>query len=344
MDVSMFNNVVVVGVGSIGIRHALFLKDMAKKLILVDPLFGGTESVGKYGEFNQVLKLTSIQNLEQKFSKGDLAVIANWGPDHYKTLISLVSKGFKNFVLEKPCADSLLEIENIWKVARKNNLRLAVNHVWYYDKLGLKINKIGEKLGLGDVKAIFISGGARCISTAGSHWISLANQIFMNDPKFIFANAKNDSINPRSKKLSYYEGVYSFNYGSDKRLAICLTNGSSVEGRIEIYWRDAIGILQSEKLSIYSRKDFPNQIQITKYGPASELIYSEILNDQKQSFLNLYGSFNNLNLDDFFTDLKNHLSVTRAILFALISAETGVQLNFHKKPDKDFHNRKFKIS
>jgi len=340
----MFNNVVVVGVGSIGIKHALFLKQYSKNLILVDPILKSTERADKYSEFDKVLKLTSIQNLGLEFKKGDLAVISNWGPDHYKTLISLVSKGLKDFVLEKPCADSLLEIEKIWKVARKHNLRVAVNQGWYYDKLGLKINKIGKKLGLGEVKAIFVSGGARCISTAGSHWISLANQIFMNNPKFIFSSAKNDSINPRSKKLSYYEGVYSFNYANDKRLAICLTNSSSVEGRVEIYWRDAIGILQSEKLRIYSRGDFPNQIKITKYGPASKLIYSEPLNDQKQSFLNLYRSFKIFKKDAFFTDLKNHLNVTRSILFALISSETGVRLNFHKKPDKGFHDRKFKIS
>lgn len=339
-----FNNVVVVGVGSVGTKHALFLKPFSKKLILVDPIFSSLKWQDKYHDFESALRFTSLNDLDLKLTEGDLAVISNWGPDHYSTILNLSSRGIKNFVLEKPCADSLLEIENLLDIAQVQKLRIAVNQGWYYDKLGPRINQMAKNLNLGDAKAIFISGGARCISTAGSHWISLANQIFSNDPQLIFSSARSDSINPRSRDLAYYEGVFSFSYPDNKRLAICLTNGSSVEGRVEVYWRDAIGIILQDQFTIYSRRDFPNPSQITKYGPASNLIYNEPMNSSQKSFLNLYETFKILKQEEFYEDLKKHLSVTRSIICALISSEVGVQIDFSKKPDSNFYDRKFKIS
>jgi hypothetical protein len=85
------------------------------------------------------------------------------------------------------------------------------------------------------------NGGARCISTAGSHIIHLANQLFASSPLIISGLGRSDSINPRNASLSFYEGVFSFSYPGNQMLSITYSNGSSVAGDVLIFWKDAIG-------------------------------------------------------------------------------------------------------
>jgi len=339
-----FDNALIVGVGSIGYKHVKFLNSISTNLFLVDPIFANPNGRKILKEFEPCQHYKNLVDIRVKFKKNDLAVISNWGPDHFNTMMSLISLGFKNFILEKPCTDSLIEIESLLSVAQKKELKISVNQGWYYDKLGSRINQISENLQIGEAEAIFIAGGARCISTAGSHWLSLANQIFLTNPDWIFSEAKNDLINPRSSNLSYYEGIFSFTYPNFKRLSISLTNRSSISGRTEIYWRDAVGSLSANEINIYARDEFPVKNPITRYGLATKLIHREFLGSIEDSFFNLYNVFQNQNQNQFNVDLKNHLNVNKAIIYALISAEKGKRIKFNEKIKNEFYTRKFKIS
>jgi predicted dehydrogenase len=335
---------IVVGVGSIGIKHARFLESISEDMILIDNKFNTSGIADLKKEFESAHFLKHINELSERFTDKDIAVIANWGPDHYETLVYLVSKGFRNFVLEKPCVDSLDEVKKLWTLAYDTPLKIAVNQGWFYDKIGLTINSISRDLGLGKAVAIFISGGARCISTAGSHWISLANQLFSSEPQVIFSDARNDLINPRSPSLSFYEGVFSFRYPQKERLAINLTNDSSIEGKIEIYWQNALGLLDSNKLYIYKRNDDSTPNKITRYGKAEQLVYSGPVFDLDNSLANLYKSFHENNQIEFNGDFLKHLKVTSSIIYALISSEINKKIYFEESVDKEFYLKKYKIS
>jgi predicted dehydrogenase len=340
---TQFRNGIVIGCGSIGKKHAQYLSKICDNLILVDPIFNKTSSTIKVSSVNSYTH-TSINEVKINFNEEDIAVVSNWGPDHFKSIKEIVVKGIKKIVLEKPCVDSLEEIDQLRSFALKNQLQISVNQGWFYENLAPKILKISTEMNLGKIVAIWITGGARCLSTAGSHWVSLANQIYESNPIYLVSDASNHHINPRSSKLAYLDGVFSFAYSENRRLGINLSNFSSIEGRFEIYWRDAIGELSSEDLKIFARSKSVNLEKITLYGQASELIFHETVIDINNQFKGLYKSFTNLIASQFLSIFDQHLDVNRAILLSLIASEQKKKINFREKIQENLYHKKYGIS
>jgi hypothetical protein len=338
-----FRNGIVIGCGSIGEKHAQYLGNICNDLILVDPKFKKTSNTIKTSNVNSYTQ-TSISDVKINFNAEDIAVVSNWGPTHFKTIKEIVSKGIKKIVLEKPCVDSLEEIDQLRNFALKYQLQISVNQGWFYEDLAQKILSTSNKMNLGKVVAIWITGGARCLSTAGSHWVSLVNQIYESDPVYLVSDASSHLINPRSSNLSYIDGVFSFMYSENRRLGINLSNFSSIEGRFEIYWRDAIGELSSENLKIFARSKSLKSDKITFYGQASELIFDENIIDNDNRFKNLYNSFEKLDTNQFFSILDQHLNVNKAILLSLIASEQKRKIEFTEKIEEDFYCKKYGIS
>jgi predicted dehydrogenase len=340
---TQFRNGIVIGCGSIGKKHAQYLGKICNELIVVDPIFKNILNVNKASNVNSYT-YPSIDDVKINFNAEDVAVVSNWGPDHFKTVKEITAKGIRKIVLEKPCVDSLEEIDQLRNFALKNQLQISVNQGWFYEDLAQKILNTSTEMNLGKVVAIWITGGARCLSTAGSHWVSLVNQIYESDPIYLVSDASNHLINPRSPNLSYVDGVFSFMYSENRRLGINLSNFSSIEGRFEIYWRDAIGELNSENLKIFARSKNMKSDKITLYGQASEPIFHENIIDIDNRFKNLYSSFEKLDASQFPSILDQHLNVNKAILLSLIASEQKRKINFTEKIEEDFYCKKYGIS
>jgi|694.fasta_scaffold124947_2 predicted dehydrogenase len=344
----LFNQAIIIGCGSIGMQHALYLEKRCNRLIVIDPRIFSDAIFNDSLDSIKCEKFSSLEEFSSVLGDTDVVVISNWGPDHLQTLDLVSKKGARLVVLEKPCADSLQEIEKIQEICESRQIKLAVNQGSYYTEKGKRINQLAEQFDLGPVAAIWITGGARCLSTAGSHWLSLADQIFGSHPEQINGHAISHNINPRSEHLSYVEGVFSFLYSEGKRLGICLTNYSSVEGTIEIYWKNARGTLSGENLSIFSRnlKQLPEKI--TRYGnPEEELFDGKIPSDMQKTIDDLdelYGSLIKLSYSKTNENLIKHLYVARSIVLSLISSELGICVNFDSKMQDKYHEKKYLIS
>lgn len=345
---SGFSKVVIIGYGSIGKKHADFLEPLCKTLILVDPNFVNEDVINMATPFQNVETYGDISQVPYNFEFNDVIIIANWGPDHLSTLELVARKNANQIVLEKPCADSLQELDEIWQINTNYKLKIVVNQGWYYTNLGSRINKLSASLELGSVVAIWISGGARCLSTAGSHWVSLANQIYYSNPIELTGHGVSHNINPRGPHLAYVEGVFSYLYPENKRLSISLTNSSSVAGQINIVWKDAIGILDKENIVIKERESDEIWPQITRYSHPTKKIFeglvpseSESSNTQMQS---LYDCFENLNEDEHKENLKKHLDSNRALLLSLVSAESKKTIEFNYSIEPEFYTKKYLIS
>ena len=343
-----FNRAVIIGYGSIGKKHAHFLEPLCKTLILVDPNFAKEDAINGTTPFQNVETYGDTSQVPYNFEFNDVIIIANWGPDHLSTLELVARKGANQIVLEKPCADSLQELDEIWQLNIDYKLKIAVNQGWYYTNLGSRINKLSASLEIGEVFAIWISGGARCLSTAGSHWVNLANQIYDSNPIELTGHGVSHNINPRGSHLAYVEGVFSYLYPKNKRLSISLTNSSSVAGQINIIWKNAIGTLDEENIVIKKRGSDEILPKITRYGHPTETIFeglvpfgSESSNTQMQS---LYESFKNLHEDEHKKNLKKHLDSNRALLLSLVSAESKKTVEFKSSIEPEFYTRKFLIS
>ena len=343
-----FNKAIVIGHGSIGKRHADYLKNFVNSIIVVDPKVGQENLFQNkiYYPNPKFLKSTDLLNF--KITNKDVVVISNWGPDHYSTVSYVISKGAKKIVLEKPCADSLKELDELRMLAIDSRCKIVVNHHWFHLNLGHRINLLARSLNLGEVVAIWIHGGARCISTAGSHWINLANQIYASNPKRIFAASNSNNINPRGSHLGYYDGVFSFEYDDFKRLAISLTNLSSIAGTFEIYWREAFGVLNGESIKILKTNEQSVSPKITLYNNPTEEIFNDVIpyfNYSEHNQMNsLYNSILEKSNSQLLSDLEEHLNTTKAILYALISSSTGQLIEFDSKVNPKFYDQKFNIS
>jgi predicted dehydrogenase len=343
------NNAFIAGFGSIGRKHGEYLGPISQNLVIVDPEAGRIKESYKSRHTKRVW-LESIAELKKfQVTNFDVGVVSNWGPDHLKTMQYLSKLGVRKFVLEKPCADSLKEIDLMYALCKSQSLSIVVNQGYFYSNLGERINLLARQLELGKIVAIWITGGARCISTAGSHWISLANQIFNSNPVKVFAQASNDQINPRSSNLSYFEGVYSFEYKDGQRLGINLSNKSSIAGTIQILWRDAIGTLVEDSISIRTRENKHLGKKITLYGDGKKLIFNNKVphfHFVKATPLELlYSELLSRNQKSLQSDFKKHLDVTRAVLLALVSSESNKLIKFHDNYAKfKQYSKKFKIS
>jgi predicted dehydrogenase len=343
-----FNRAVVIGYGSMGKKHAHFLEPLCETLILVDPKFQIETEVKEATEFQHVETYNDLNDVPYKFEIDDVIVIANWGPDHLTTLELAVQKRAKQIVLEKPCADSLRELDKIWQISIDSELKIAVNQGWFYTNLGSRINKLSTSLELGEIFAIWISGGARCLSTAGSHWVNLANQIYGSNPIELTGHGVSHKINPRGKHLAYVEGVFSYLYPNNKRLSISLTNSSSIAGEINILWRNASGTLGEENIVIKNRNENDVIDKITRYGQPTETLFDGLvpfeLNNSYTQMQSLYNTFRKLHTDGNSQNLRSHLDSARAILLSLASAESKKTIRFNDLIEPEFYNRKFLIS
>ena len=92
----------IVGLGSIGKRHAVHFSNLLGELVLIDPdpyvHSWASENIKKNFKYYKSINLINADfNLSDFFS---IAVISNWGNQHYSSLIDLKNLGVKTFSLK----------------------------------------------------------------------------------------------------------------------------------------------------------------------------------------------------------------------------------------------------
>ena len=335
-------NFLLVGLGSIGRKHLSWLNHYYPNadIFVIDPAYPlGNQTIDS-------ISFLVIEEIPFSISANDIAIVANWGPDHFKSFLELVNVGFKRILIEKPLADSLYELKKIEEICCQNNIILSVNHSWHFESLACRIQSISNSLGLGAPVMLTANGGARCISTAGSHIIHLANQLFASPPLTISGLGRSDFINPRNASLSFYEGVFSFSYPGKQILSITYSNSSSVTGDVLIYWKDAIGYLKDEEVEIYERprnRDFSSII--TRYGEPTELVFKGIIPDlEDRIYRDVYDFLVKVRFSDSTKNLNEHLISSQSLIQALIASKLGIHTSPNMQHDNHITQLKFGIS
>ncbi len=339
----------LIGCGSIGKRHLEHLVSIFTKVVVVDPNKDTAKYIAnkfpKKVVYRKSLNECSTQELQDIL----LAVIANWGPDHYQTFRKLTKFKIENYIIEKPLVTSVSELFKLEQIVFNEKLNVLVNQGWQDTNLANRLKVVANKLKIGRPVAIFVTGGARCHSTAGSHFIHLANTIFESSPIKVNGFFESLPINPRSNNLDYLDGNLFALYDSGKKLSINFTNLSSISGEVQIYYKDCLGILNEQHFVIFSRdKNREFSEVITRYGnPEIKIFEGDLFAQNKKNQGQLAGIYRSIlqgSKIDNLKSFKNHCQSNKVLLYGLISNRTGRTLFLDQKLPLRFQKMKFKIS
>ena len=246
----------IVGYGSVGIRHAKELLKNNFKIMICDK----NEILKKKFDKEKTF-YTNINKIKPKeLKKISLAIISTWGPSHFQIFSYLCYNGIKKIIMEKPLCTSHEEADKILLLSKKFNVDFIVHHRWVYDGTHNRIKKIlkdhNEKL-----LSIIIHGGATCLITSGAHYVKLATDLFNSFPIEIISDVKNSKINPRSKSLGYWDGFVKYKFSEGKYLMHITNNSSRFRDEVYFYSKKLLIRLHNNNLHYSYIK---NDLKITR--------------------------------------------------------------------------------
>lgn len=227
----------IIGVGSVGRRHAKVMATRYSELVVVEPRDDARDWVVSEASATAscFASLADAKYSLQRHADQITAVVANWGPDHAETIQFLVSCGVRRIVCEKPLANSMHSVAKIRALIESHDLSIAVGYHLRYRGVTEFVKSTSERELGGSPTLFIVDGGARCISTTGSHYLDLAIGVFGALPVSVIASLRGAPMNPRSDSLQYWDGVAVWNFPAGQRLAVCYDNSSSVYDTARFY-------------------------------------------------------------------------------------------------------------
>jgi hypothetical protein len=268
-------HVLLIGHGSIGKFHVDRLTNLVKNVDVVEPLSSNRTQRNPQLDKCEIRFYSEIAKLPAN-RVYEFAVIANWGPDHVKTMLSLLDRGVTKFLVEKPLCDSLYDLRIIEGLVLEKKIEIISHYQWSYSFLPKIIEKTTLEYNLGKTISIVVSGGAKCLVTNGIHYLALAEVLFNEAPIASSIIYDNEAINPRSDKFVFLEGNATWKYPNSKYLSINFFNKSHMSIICIINFEFGYGMIQGENMDIYEIPvDKRDQITSpTKTANATKLIYS----------------------------------------------------------------------
>ena len=330
---------ILVGAGHVGKRHAKVLSEIFEYLYVVDPnpisLNWCKENlkcnVFVYDDLSKAIKDSGDSLIN------GTALISNWGIDHASSFTELSNNGLSFIYVEKPFASSLKNIDEILKLAKKNNTKLVSGFQLRHSGVVDTINKICREYLNSMPYMITVDGGANCVVTNGIHYLDLAFSIFDANPSEVNSQLNMNHLNPRGKQLGFWEGNANWMFNNDKLLSISFSNMSSVGITCKIFAKNGYLTISDkgpyiEILTyIRNKKEVENDPRITRTGEVS-LIDSSVIN--KHSLLDVVrNTILGLSEQNTNFDHKRETVACENLIYALISNEDKktIELPFDKK-------------
>ena len=310
---------IILGLGSIGKRHAEFLNGFQGELVCVDPSKEARDWAEStfQGSSNVFASLEGATEKIKNSSLKKVGVISNWGTLHYVSAKALIELGVINLYIEKPIANSLQAIDGLKNI--NSNVKLIGGFQNRYTKIFETVHKISEeKLG-GPPAMIVINGGAAGMVTNGIHFLDLAISIFNKYPTSVVSNLTSLNINPRSKDLDFWEGSASWNFDNNQLLTINFTNSSSVRQSSEIFCPNGkIKINEDMTIDIFERdqEEMLADNRVIRLGTATRTNQSSIKPDGDKLFERI---FEPLFDERVSVNRERELIATQAMIYALIA-------------------------
>ena len=126
----------LIGYGSIGKRHLQQLVKRCEWVFVIDPFLPASLQIEQrtqfFRNFEDFRKATT--SADNSTAIPDVAVIANWGPDHYASIVQLQKLGIRKFLVEKPVVSRYSDLEKLESQISKNEIQVWSNFHLRFDK------------------------------------------------------------------------------------------------------------------------------------------------------------------------------------------------------------------
>lgn len=337
------NRALLIGAGSIGKRHLSVMSKKFKSIVIVDTdqkVYKYLQALPNFASIEFVNKLTDIKNP----SEIDLAVISNWGPDHSNTFLELVNSGVKNFIIEKPLADSFRELDEMQTLIDAKKLNVKTNLSMIYSGIPIMLREFENLYSIGEVQSIFVYGGAKCVATIGIHYVALANHLFNDRPLYVNAFLKSDDINPRDSALVYLEGNASWVYPNNRHLTVNFINSSQIDIKCTLIYKHAEVLINGDTLTLSKipNSSLMNLDKPTKTSRATEQLFSIEINLNDNLVNSLETLYDSVSKSEHSQKKDIGFAATYDLLSALVASEMRQTLTLSGKEDFSSTNYKRK--
>lgn len=340
---------ILVGLGSIGKTHLKYILGISRSIVVIDPNVEVLRYLEQENLSSRIMYFSSLESYRLE-EIPEIAVIANWGPDHFATIQKLVALGVKKLLVEKPLVSKLQDLENLKNAISICDLKVMTNMPISEGPLPMQVQALQLDEKLGKVQTILVSGGAKCLVTNGVHYVGLASKIFQTSPLSVISSIENHSINPRSTDFVFVEGNSNWQYGNGKYLSISFSNNSHVQLSINIICEFGKIVIEDDLATVFCISDADRE----KIDKPSRTFYAREILETFEPYhftngLDGLGYFYERiqSLDPSVWDDFNHgFSSTEAVIGMLISSETRskVELPIRPKLREEFHSREWNIS
>lgn len=335
---------IIFGLGSIGKSHLYEMMRFSELITVVDPR-SDVKRVAESIVGNKVrIEHKKTANHKKHYSNYDLAVIANWGPDHFDYFKELVEAQTPRILIEKPLSDSLFEIDSMKKYSLSSSSRIFASFPLDFSVLPQKLIDLQKNSTLGRLMLINVSGGAKCLATNGIHYLSLAHKIFDSLPEYVISELNDHPINPRSSKFSFLEGIASWRFPGERFLNISFSNKSRVGININFVFEMGFGSIFGENLELKGIDEIPQGSPITKTLVANRLISNgaAYFNEGQRPLIEIYNSLFSNCPSNFLDAVK----VNQNLIAALIASKdkSGIKLPLDLSHQSPLYKMKWGIS
>jgi hypothetical protein len=146
-------------------------------------------------------------------------------------------------------------------------------------------------------------------------------------------------INPRSKNLAFLEGFTNVKFENGSAININFTNNSYADVQVSLIWKQAKGILENGKFTVYGPKDpIPEGQPINRTVQFTEVLHE--INFFKDGFDNLYKEIIKSDVKGMF----NMKTANEILIKSLISSSLSRTIKNGKRTPAWLKNKCWRIS
>jgi predicted dehydrogenase len=216
-----------------------------------------------------------LELLENEKDNLDIISIVTNGPTHAEISIKGSESGIRNIFCEKPMATNLADAQRVIDVCRKNDTRLAVNHIRRWSSNYSRLKELISNGIIGEIRHLYFSCGSTGIGNFAIHFFDTARYLTDSEPDWIIGFLdKTGTPNPRG--ISFVDpggyGVIRFRNGC--RFFLDTSEDTGVQYSFQIVGTTGRIIIDelNDTWQIRARSSENAKISLTRYGTDMDLI------------------------------------------------------------------------